>query len=727
MEKNKFIDLLSKYAGISESYHDIWGNLHYTDIKTKKAILNSMGIKNLESPEEALKDYQKNQWVQIIPQVFVFKEDANEIKLRLNIPDKWLKFRLNWIIEAEKSGNKTEADFIPENLKELESITIGGVLYKAYELSLDVRNLIFGYHKFYLNFSGSIIAEMTLICTPLKAYKPDSINNGQKLWGPALQIYSLRSSRNFGIGDFADIKKIMEIFAGLGGSIVGINPINALFPANPYHISPYSPSSRNFLNYIYLALDEIEEFHEAPSIKTMFEEDLNSKIEKLKQLDYISYNEVGKFKFSVLEKIWEYFKENKIKQKTERGADFIFFINEKGKNFYFALFNVLWEYFHKNQNICCWSDWPEDFKDKNSEAVKKIANENIDRINFYQFLEWLCIQQLQIVGNKSLELGLNIGLYGDLPVSVDPNGFDVWFEKDVYAGGIGIGAPPDDFNLKGQNWGLIPFNPLKLKEYKYEPFISILRYNMKYVGAIRIDHIMSLMRLFWIPNGMKCSDGAYVNYILDDMMGILALESQRNMTLLIGEDLGTVPDIVREKMHEWGIFSYKVMYFQKNHDGSFKSPDQYEPDSLLTVSTHDLPTLKGFWNFRDIEIRTLLDLFPNDEIRRKQIETRENDRKALSYLLMINGLITEHQAIDILSKKDIDINFLRLIYFCLAKSKSFILMLQLEDIMLESEQINLPGTVKTYPNWSRKYTKRIEDLNDNGIRELLERINEIRK
>lgn len=726
MENSKSIDLLSKYAGISDVYHDIWGNLHHTDLKAKIEILNAMGIKNLESPEEALQNYMKNEWIKIIPPVAVIKEGKNEIKIRLNMPDNLFKSQIKWVIETEKQGT-IEGDFIPENLLLLETQNINGVFYKAFELHIFVKNLSFGYHKFNLIVSGSIIADMSLICTPPKAYMPDSISKGQRLWGPAVQIYSLRSSRNFGIGDFSDLKKIMEIFAGLGGSIVGINPINALFPANPHHISPYSPSSRNFLNYIYLAIDEIEEFHEIESTKMMFDDDFKAKIEKLKHLDYISYNEVGRLKFSILEKIWEYFKENKIKQKTPRGVDFLSFIDDKGKNFYFGLFNVLWEYFNKNQNICCWTQWPEDFKDKDSYATQEFAKENIDRINFYQFLEWLLIKQLQSVGNKSLELGLRIGLYGDMPVSVDPNGFDVWFEKEVYASGIGIGAPPDDFNLKGQNWGLIPFNPLKLKDYKYEPFISILRYNMKYFGAIRIDHIMSLMRLFWIPNGMQCSDGAYVNYDLDDLMGILALESQRNMTLLIGEDLGTVPDIVREKMHEWGIFSYKVMYFQKNHDGSFKSPDQYEPNSLLTVSTHDLPTLKGFWNFRDIEIRTLLDLFPNDEIRRKQIEIRENDRKALCYLLMINGLITEHQAIDILSKKDIDINFLRLIYFCLAKSKSHILMLQLEDILLESEQINLPGTVKTYPNWSRKYTKLIDEICANNINELLGNINELRK
>jgi (1->4)-alpha-D-glucan 1-alpha-D-glucosylmutase len=261
-----------------------------------------------------------------------------------------------------------------------------------------------------------------------------------------------------------------------------------------------------------------------------------------------------------------------------------------------ALFEALQEHFHRiDPGVWGWPAWPEPYRDPRSEPVAQFCRDNLERVELYEWLQWQCDRQLQGVGLRAYELGLGVGLYGDLAVSIDRGGAEAWANQDLYALSAGVGAPPDHYNPAGQNWGLPPCIPERLRSAAYAPFIATLRASMRHTGALRVDHVMGLLRLYWIAEGTPNAQGAYVRYPLDDLLGLLALESERNQCMVIGEDLGTVPDQMRQAMHACGVLSYRLLYFERRDGGDFKAPGEYPAAALASVSTHDLPTLAGFW------------------------------------------------------------------------------------------------------------------------------------
>jgi (1->4)-alpha-D-glucan 1-alpha-D-glucosylmutase len=266
-----------------------------------------------------------------------------------------------------------------------------------------------------------------------------------------------------------------------------------------------------------------------------------------------------------------------------------------------------------------------------------------ERLEWVQWLQWHAHRQLAAVGGRSYEVGLGVGLYQDLAVGVDKGGAEVWMDRELYALEAKVGCPPDDFNPRGQDWGLPPWVPQRLREAAYQPFIAMLRANMKYAGALRIDHVMGMMRLFWVPPGMTGADGAYLSYPFRDLLGILALESQRNRCLIVGEDLGTVPDEARTALFRLGVLSYRLFYFERTGDGGFLPPWEYPAQALVAAGTHDLPTLAGFWRGTDIQLRTDLELYPSEELRQSQIEARRQDRARLLETLKADGLLPDGQ------------------------------------------------------------------------------------
>ena len=309
-----------------------------------------------------------------------------------------------------------------------------------------------------------------------------------------------------------------------------------------------------------------------------------------------------------------------------------------------ALFEAIQQHFYaKDESVYGWPKWPQEYHNPYSDAVRVFSETHRSEIDFYLYLQWQTELQLKNVKEACKAAGLEIGLYLDLSVGVDSSGAQVWANQELYALNARVGCPPDALNQKGQDWGLPPIVPQRLREQAYELFSLMLQENMKYAGALRLDHVMGLYRLFWIPSELDATHGTYVKYPFMDLVKLIALESHRNQCVVIGEDLGTIVPAVREAMQGWNMLSYKVLYFEKDAPDLFTPAAEYNPVALVTAGTHDLPTLQGYWQEKDIEIRTNLHLYPSEEMRELQIQERQVDKQALLNLLHAEGLLSDEQ------------------------------------------------------------------------------------
>jgi (1->4)-alpha-D-glucan 1-alpha-D-glucosylmutase len=304
--------------------------------------------------------------------------------------------------------------------------------------------------------------------------------------------------------------------------------------------------------------------------------------------------------------------------------------------------------------------------------------------------------------------GMAVGIYLDLAISIDRGGAESWANQKLYAVGASVGAPPDEVNLLGQNWGLPPLRPNELEASRYEAFIATLRANMRYSGALRIDHVMGLYRLYWIPPGASAAEGAYVHYPFADLLTILALESVRNECMVIGEDLGTVPDAVREGLQGARVMSYRVLYFERDKAGAFKPPEHYPVDALVAASTHDLATLAGYWESHDLEVRSQLDLFPSEEVRREYVANRSADIARLREALEREGLLPASDSAP--RTASLDPTTAEAIHAYLARTPARLFVVQIEDVLGVRDQPNLPGTVEEQPNWRRRLPLRLDEI-----------------
>src|SRR6185503_6644622 len=320
---------------------------------------------------------------------------------------------------------------------------------------------------------------------------------------------------------------------------------------------------------------------------------------------------------------------------TERGRAFRSFQADGGERLrQHALFEALQDHFHReDKSVWGWPVWPEAYRRPDSPEVARFAEIHAERVELYQYLQWQVALQLEQAAAHAQALELPVGLYQDLAISVDRGGAESWAHQDLYAVGASVGAPPDEVNLTGQNWGLPPLRPARLRAARYDPFIATLRANMRYAGALRFDHVMGLARLYWIPPGASAADGAYVHYPFDDLLSILALESHRNRCMVIGEDLGTVPDEVRTGLARTGVLSYRLLYFERTAAGDFKAPADYPVDALVAATTHDLATLPGYWEGHDLELRHELGLFSSEAQRQQYVANRTEERARLARAL----------------------------------------------------------------------------------------------
>ncbi|MDP1606956.1 MAG: 4-alpha-glucanotransferase [Rhodocyclaceae bacterium] len=545
--------------------------------------------------------------------------------------------------------------------------------------------------------------------TPQCCYQPAAIRDGGRIWGLTLQLYGVRSRRNWGIGDFTDLLRLVELTAAAGGDIVGINPLHALFPDNPAHISPYSPSHRGFLNPLYIDIETVPELALCTAAqRRLASADFQKQLQSLRETEMVDYVQVSRAKFEILEILFAHFLANA----NERSAAFAVWRRTQGEALEsFVRYEALQTHFRAaDKNIWGWPAWPVEYRDPDSPAVAAFAHEHATAVTWHAWLQWIADLQLAAVAERAQQVGMAIGLYLDLAVGANPGGAEIWRWQEVFAADAHAGAPPDEINLMGQDWGLPPFVPHRLREVAYAPFIDILRANMKHAGALRIDHVMGLLRMFWVPADIPATEGAYVHYPFEDILGLVALESQRNQCLVIGEDLGTVPDGFRPRLAECGVLSYHPLIFERYPDGNFRLPADVPRQALVAAGTHDLPTLRGFWHGEDLEIRAALHLFPSEEMRQRLITERDWDRGRLLWALEQENLLPEDTAKQPATLPELSAAVVTAIHAYLARSPAQIMVVQPEDIFGVMEQPNLPGTLEhQHPNWQRKLPLPLEN------------------
>ncbi|PZS21175.1 MAG: 4-alpha-glucanotransferase [Acidimicrobiales bacterium] len=536
------------------------------------------------------------------------------------------------------------------------------VLDQPWELTLEdgqaavveghLEPLPLGYHDLTRQADGH---HQRLIVSPGRCHLPDKL----RTWAWAVQLYATRSTRSWGIGDLADLRTLAQWSAARGAQLLVVSPLHAPLPGLPSEPSPYSPSSRCWRNPLHIRVEEVPGLAGAAEVEPLAQAgralDANRRIDR---------DKVWRLKAAALEWAWS---------QTGEEPNFAKWSLRQGPSLAtYAAFCALAEV-HPGP----WPGWPEDLRHPEGAGVAAFVARHSARVGFHQWLQWLLDCQLGAAGES-------LGLVTDMAIGVIPEGADTWMWQDCFALGTRVGAPPDEFNTRGQNWGVVPFDPWRLRGAAFEPFVRTVRAGLRHAGGLRVDHVMGLFRLWWIPEGAEATDGAYVRYPWSQLLDILALESVRAQAVVVGEDLGTVEDFVRDELGRRDVLSTAVMWFEEG------APETFRRRAVASVTTHDLPTVAGVWTGADLAAQTELGLEP-DVAAHEGLRSRLRGWTAL-------GDDTDPGQVALAT------------YRRLAAAPSVVLAATLEDALGISERPNLPGTVDERPNWSLALPVPLEEV-----------------
>ncbi|CAK0766969.1 4-alpha-glucanotransferase [Azospirillaceae bacterium] len=703
------LDRLVERAGVAPFFYDIWGNRREASIKVKQGLLAAMGLPAKDEIQAgvSLADFEEKLWKRLAPPVLTVQE-REPVTVLLTLDAALQGATIDWVVREESGALHQGRALVGRLPLTGERKSLEGDR-KRCALILPTR-LSCGYHQLFIEIldNDQVVSKAVtcLIIAPERCLSVQDVAEVSRAWGLAVQLYGLRSGGNWGVGDFSDLGRFGEVAGRLGAATVGLNPLHALFSADSNHFSPYSPSSRVYLNTIYIDVVAVPELTDSSEAQAMIgSPDFLRRLAQARDVDLVDYSAVAALKRPVLELLHQAFLRLHGDGKSSRGQAFQAFQQEQGAELRrFALFEALHEHFYGVDSWkWSWTDWPAPYQNPDSPETCAFEAEHEARVVFFEYLQWLADEQLRQASERARAAGLRMGFYRDLAVGGNPGGADAWMRQSVVAAGARVGAPPDEFNLNGQNWGLAPLSPSALTDSAYESFIRMVRANMRHAGVLRIDHVMALRHLYWIPVGM--SEGSYVRYPFEDLLRIIALESHRNRCVVVGEDLGTVPEGFRPAMKAAGVLSYKVMYFERDHHGNFLSPSAYPEESLITVTTHDLPTLRGFWDARDLDWRDRLGLYPEPGLRDRDRHNRHADRYRLMSALAEAGVFEWRD-----TPPDYSASFACVVHRWLSQATGALMMAAVEDAVGEAEQPNLPGTVDQHPNWRRRLPVTIEQI-----------------
>ncbi|HEX9208858.1 MAG TPA: 4-alpha-glucanotransferase [Steroidobacteraceae bacterium] len=706
---DSLIDQLASQRGIGDAYRNYRGDPMTISRATKKALLAAMGcpVDDEAAMRQALHEHEARRWSSVLPPVAVVR--PGHFSLTVGVPVDALEREFSWRIEFEDGGERAGHIRCGE-LGEAERAEIDGRWQTRRHLWIP-DDLPHGYHTLHVTIAGTASESCALIVAPRTCFEPQALREGRRLWGVAVQLYTLRSRHNWGIGDFADLQDVVRGCAPVGAAFIGLNPLHALFPGNPWHFSPYSASSRHFLNVLYIAVEQLPEFAECNAARhRVATAEFQAELQRLRATANVDYPGVARAKLPVLETLFEHFEREHVGKGSRRAQQFQAFKAERGETLRLhALHDAIDEHLRARDRdrYWGWPVWPEELRDPHGPGVHAFEVAHGSRVQYYAWLQWIADEQLRSAQHLARALGMPIGLYGDYAVGVNPSGAETWSDQLLYRKSAGVGAPPDALALKGQDWGIPPQDPNVLQAEHYQPLRDLLSASMRVFGALRLDHVMALYRQWWVPVGLESTEGGYVHYPVDDLMSVLALESERHSCLVVGEDLGTVPAEMSQMMAERHVYSYRVLLFEKHGDGRFRHPGEYPRRAIATVTTHDLPTLKGYWTASDIELRQRLALYPSDEVRQHVLAERIHDREALLLALGEQGLRPAHREGVEPPYSD---ELAHGVQVYLARSASALVVLQAEDLAGMPDPVNVPGTSDEHANWQRKMSADLADV-----------------
>jgi len=544
----------------------------------------------------------------------------------------------------------------------------------AYVVSLP-DDLPLGYHRLVVD-DGGVVTTAHLVVAPDRC--PGTEHLG-RVWGWMVQLYAVRSSGSWGVGDYADLAALARWSGASGADLLLCNPLHAAAPPLPQVDSPYSPSSRRFRHAGSIRVTDIPELARLDPTARARVDRLAQDGADLNATDLLDRDATARLQREALELV------HAAGRSAQREAAFASYRAAQGRSLEdFARWCALAE-----RHGADWTAWPEPLRRPDSPEVAAAAAGLSDQVGFHAWLQWVCDEQLAAAQAAAQEAGQRIGIVHDLAVGVSQTGADAWALQDVLALDATVGAPPDSFNQRGQDWALPPMRPDRLAESGYAAFREVLRSVLRHAGGIRIDHAMGLFRLYWIPAGRPATDGTYVRYPADDLLAVLALESHLAGAVVVAEDLGTVEAGVPEALAERHIHGSAVLWFAKGDDGAYLPPAAYREDTFASVTTHDLPTARGFWTGEPTRVRAQLHQLGAGRTEADQRAEDDEDRRRLLDLLRAEGLDHSGDAADLgLALPEL-----------LARSSSRLLGLSLADALGEVRQPNLPGTTDEYPNW----------------------------
>ncbi len=700
------IERLARARGIGDAYHSYKGELKHFSLATKAAILRAMHchIDDAAALEEQIRESEATHPRGLLDDVVVLHGGVHAA--RLNTPAIEHNAHLKWSVQLEQGGARG-GEARAWDLAERGAYQQDGKWFMLRELALPA-DLPAGYHRLEVTLELAGTESCPLIVAPEKCFEPADIAGGARLWGVAVQLYSLRSESNWGIGDFSDLAELLRLAAGAGAGFVGISPVHALFPSDPSLYSPYSASSRHALNVMFIdvaAVPEVQGSRRAQAI--MSDPDFGTRLRKARAATHVDYPAVASLKMAVLQAAFERFRTEHLARHTTRASAFRVFLRERGEALRLhTLFDAIDGHLRGHHGTGAgWHNWPEEYRSPSNDAVRRFAHEHVDEVDFQGYLQWLAADQLASVRKLARELGLSVGIYGDYAVGVNASGSETWSDQSLYCTGAAIGAPPDPIGVGGQEWGIPPQDPRQLRRTAYAPFVSLVRANMRACGALRLDHVMALFRQWWVPRGFKSADGGYVHYPLEDLLGVVALESHRNECLVVGEDLGVVPDEIRRALPQFGVYHYKVVLFEQKN-GEFVAPGDYIRHALAAVTTHDLPTLNGWWSGHDIDLWEKLGFYADASIGERIRAERQENRHRLLRALRRENLWTGDEGVVPGYTAELG----RAVHVYLGKSPTALVTVQLEDMIGMLEPVNVPGTSFEYSNWTRRVTASARDI-----------------
>ena len=708
----QLLDRAASLCGVEPEFWDIWGRHHVTSTASKQAILGAHGIAagSAEELRRSLAERERKEWQRLAPPAVLVTGEDRPVEFALNTPAESLGERARISVRREDGG---VSDFEIElwNLPQPASIEMEGRTWVRKRVTLPL-SLPLGYHDIAVQV-GAQRASIRYIVTPERAWSDPHLGRGGRMAGLGVSLYGVRSGRNWGCGDFRDLRALIDWAASnLNVCFIALNPLHAIQNRRPFNTSPYLPNCTFYQNFLYLDVEAVAGFEGNRRVRQRLESPrVRREIEELRASPFVEYERVAALKLSVLKLVFAGLLRAWRGEPGGIAPEFRAFLEREGALLEkFATYCALDESLHrKNPDVWNWPQWPAEYQDPASAATQAFRRKHWRSVLFYQFLQWQIDIQLAAAQQHARDRKLPIGLYHDLALATDRFGSDLWAHRPFFVEGCRVGSPPDDFSPHGQDWGFPPPNAERHREDGYRLFAESIRKNCRHGGALRIDHVMRLFRLYWIPDANDATQGAYVRERNHDFVRILALESVRNQVVIVGEDLGTVQPEVRQELARCGMLSYRLFYFEKDKAGGFRPAAEYPRQALVSSTTHDLPTLAGFWTAADIRARR--DAGMLDEAGwRSQMEARAAEKQRMLDALFQTGLLREDLPRNAADYPELTGELHHAVTGFLAQTPSQLWAINQEDLTKEQAQQNLPGTTGQYPNWGRKMRWSVEEL-----------------